>query len=105
MWKQRGGVKQRLKEKAVWDYHRDPQRGCSARGVHMLEKWGWQEGFGLGDGKGRLGKYWGQSGYWAKQIEIQEDDPKVHWEWTLTTALGAECAYRRAGHPFSQVLT
>ena len=103
MWKQRGGVKQRLKEKAVWDYHRDPLRGGSVRGVQMLEKWGWQEGFGLGDGKGGLGKYWGQAGHWAKQIEIQEA-PILHWEWTLTTAQGAECAFRQAGQPFSQVL-
>ena len=104
MWKQRGGVKQRLKEKAVWDYHRDPERGGSGRGVRILEKWGWREGFGLGDGKGRLGKHWGQPGYWEKKVEIRET-PMLHWEWRLTTAQGAECAYRQAGQPFSQVLT
>ena len=100
MWKQRGGVKQRLKNQAVWDYHR---RG-SPKAIQIMERYGWKEEFGLGDGKGRLGKYWGHGGYWAHEMQTQEVT-EVHWGWSLTTAQGAVEAFRRAGQPFGQVST
>ena len=50
MMKRRGGQKQRSKENGVWNDHRDPNRGGSGMAVIRLEKLGWEQGKGLGDG-------------------------------------------------------
>ena len=50
MLKRRGGQKQRSKENDVWNDHRDPNRGGSGMAVIRLEKLGWEQGKGLGDG-------------------------------------------------------
>ena len=68
MLKRRGGQKQKRKEEDVWNYHRDPERGASGKAVALLEMLGWEQGKGLGDGRGRLGKPWGLRGHIFKRF-------------------------------------
>ena len=72
--KTRGGAKQRKKHEEVFQYHRNQGNV----GLKLLEKLGWEEGKGLGDGKGRCGKPWGFKGHFARKEEvIQTEDELV----------------------------
>ena len=99
--KTRGGAKQRKKHEEVFQYHRNQGNV----GLKLLEKLGWEEGKGLGDGKGRCGKPWGFKGHFARKEEVIQTEDIV-WQWTLTSEDGAKFAFAWCGLPFpgSQVV-
>ena len=101
MMKTRGGAKQRKKHEEVFQYHRNQGNV----GLKLLEKLGWEEGKGLGDGKGRCGKPWGFKGHFARKEEVIQTEDIV-WQWTLTSEDGAKFAFAGFGLPFpgSQVV-
>ena len=103
MLKRRGGQRQKRKEADVWAYHRDPERGASAKGVGLLAKYGWEEGKGLGNGGGRIGRAWGLVGHYVERTEIVNVH-ELTWTWSYTSLEGAEYAFSSAGLDFNQVL-
>ena len=103
MFKKRGGQKQRDKNAEVWEYYRDPLLGAAGKGVRLLERLGWEEGRGLGNGGGRSGEGWGVGGRWVEQKTMVEKE-EIIWQWMLTSAEGAHYAHQKTGLPFSQVL-
>ena len=75
MMKTRGGAKQRKKHEEVFQYHRNQ----GYVGLKLLEKLGWEEGKGLGDGKGRCGKPWGFKGHFTRKEEVIQTEDIV-WQ-------------------------
>ena len=103
MMKRRGGQKQRSKEDDVWNHHRDPNRGGSGKAVIQLEKLGWEQGKGLGDGGGRVGKPWGLHGHMVQKEEIQET-VQLMWQWQFCTPEEAKYWCEAAGVDYHQVI-
>ena len=83
MMKRRGGARQKMKDNEVWNHHRDPERGL-ARALRLMEKMDWEQGKGLSDGGGRVGKPWGLLGKMVKREELQES-VQLTWQWKWTT--------------------
>ena len=103
MLKRRGGAKQRKKDDDVWNHHRDPERGCCGNGIMLMEKMGWEQGKGLGDGGGRVGKPWGQDGRMVQRVEAQES-VQLTWQWKWTTTVEAKYWCEAAGVDYHQVI-
>ena len=68
-----------------------------------MEKMGWEQGKGLGDGGGRVGKPWGQDGRMVQRVEAQES-VQLTWQWKWTTTEEAKYWCEAAGVDYHQVI-